>query len=436
MYKLKIDFRFASNKLIKANILGIMKGVEVFRARSFTAFLFGRFSLTLAVQIQAISLSLLVYERSKDAMALGLTGLAEAATFMLFILPGGYWADIFPRKRMIMLSTTLFALCAAILTYFSFHPEKITLPELYAIIGLTGIARATGGPSMQSLIPNLLNRELLPQGIAWNTGFWQIASVAGPALGGLIYGYFGAKQAFIVTIALAGCALLLFGTIAVKSTPNTRRESLYESLRSGIYFVAKHRIILPALTLDLFAVLFGGAVALLPLFNDQILNSGPEGLGWLRAAPSIGAVIVSVILARRPPMQQTGIKLFASVALFGVSIIAFAVSTNYWISFGLLLFSGAFDAVSVLIRSMLVQLYTPDEMRGRVSSVNSVFIGSSNEIGAFESGMAAKLLGLVPSVIFGGCMTLLVSLTIATKAGKLRRLHLGSLQTQQGIRNN
>ena len=412
-----------------------MEGFEVFRARSFTAFLFGRFSLTLAVQIQAISLSLLVYERSKDAMALGLTGLAEAATFMVFILPGGYWADVFPRKRMIMLSTALFAICALVLGYLSFSPEKISLSQLYLLIGLTGIARATGGPSMQSMIPNLLQRELLPQGIAWNTGFWQIASVAGPALGGLIYGYFGAKQAFTTTVALTGCALLLFGTIAVKSTPNPRKESLYASLRSGISFVAKHRIILPALTLDLFAVLFGGAVALLPLFNDQILHSGPEALGWLRAAPSIGAVIVSVILARRPPMQQTGIKLFASVALFGVCIIAFALSKNYWISFALLLFSGAFDAVSVLIRSMLVQLYTPDEMRGRVSSVNSVFIGSSNEIGAFESGLAAKIMGLVPSVIFGGCMTLLVSLTIGMKARKLRRLYLEHIQPQQGMSN-
>lgn len=413
-----------------------MEGFEVFRARSFTAFLFGRFSLTLAVQIQAISLSLLVYDRSKDAMALGLTGLAEAATFMLFILPGGYWADIFPRKRMIMLSTALFALCAGILAYFSFYPEKITLTELYVLIGLTGIARAIGGPSMQSLIPNLVKRELVPQGIAWNTGFWQTASVAGPALGGLLYGYCGVHYAFSTALALTGLALLLFGTIAVKATPNTRKEPLYESLRSGISFVAKHRIILPALTLDLFAVLFGGAVALLPLFNDQVLKSGPEALGWLRAAPSIGAVIISVILARRPPMQQTGIKLFASVALFGVCIIAFALSTNYWISFSLLLFSGAFDAVSVLIRSMIVQLYTPDEMRGRVSSVNSIFIGSSNEIGAFESGLAAKIMGLVPSVIFGGCMTLLVSLTIAMKAGKLRKLNFEQISTAQGSTKN
>lgn len=413
-----------------------MEGFEVFRARSFTAFLFGRFSLTLAVQIQAISLSLLVYDRSKDAMALGLTGLAEAATFMLFILPGGYWADIFPRKRMIMLSTALFALCAGILAYFSFYPEKITLTELYVLIGLTGIARAIGGPSMQSLIPNLVKRELVPQGIAWNTGFWQTASVAGPALGGLLYGYCGVHYAFSTALALTGLALLLFGTIAVKATPNTRKEPLYESLRSGISFVAKHRIILPALTLDLFAVLFGGAVALLPLFNDQVLKSGPEALGWLRAAPSIGAVIISVILARRPPMQQTGIKLFASVALFGVCIIAFALSTNYWISFALLLFSGAFDAVSVLIRSMIVQLYTPDEMRGRVSSVNSIFIGSSNEIGAFESGLAAKIMGLVPSVIFGGCMTLLVSLTIAMKAGKLRKLNFEQISTAQGSTKN
>jgi len=410
-----------------------MKGFEVFHLNSFTAFLFGRFSLTLAVQIQAISLSLLVYERSKDAMALGLTGLAEAATFMLFILPGGYWADVFPRKRMIMLSTALFALCALTLTYFSFSPENISLSQLYGLIALTGIARATGGPSMQSMIPNLVKLELVPQGIAWNTGFWQTASVLGPALGGLLYGYFGVHFAFSTALGLTGIAILLFGSIKVNATPQPRKESLYASLRSGIAYVGKHQIILPALTLDLFAVLFGGAVALLPLFNDQILNSGPEALGWLRAAPSIGAVIISVILARRPPMQQTGIKLFASVALFGVCIMAFALSENYWISFALLLLSGGFDAVSVLIRSMIVQLYTPDEMRGRVSSVNSVFIGSSNEIGAFESGLAAKFLGLVPSVVFGGSMTLIVSLAIALKAGRLRRLSFEQMPNAQAL---
>lgn len=410
-----------------------MKGFEVFHLNSFTAFLFGRFSLTLAVQIQAISLSLLVYERSKDAMALGLTGLAEAATFMLFILPGGYWADVFPRKRMIMLSTALFALCALTLTYFSFSPEDISLSQLYCLIALTGIARATGGPSMQSMIPNLVKLELVPQGIAWNTGFWQAASVLGPALGGLLYGYFGVHFAFSTALGLTGIAILLFGSIKVNATPQPRKESLYASLRSGIAFVGKHQIILPALTLDLFAVLFGGAVALLPLFNDQILNSGPQGLGWLRAAPSIGAVIVSVILARRPPIQQTGVKLFSSVALFGACIIAFALSENYWISFALLLLSGGFDAVSVLIRSMIVQLYTPDEMRGRVSSVNSVFIGSSNEIGAFESGLAAKFLGLVPSVVFGGSMTLIVSLAIALKAGRLRRLSFEQMPNAQAL---
>jgi MFS family permease len=355
---------------------------------------------------------------------MGLTGLAEAIPFMLFILPGGYWADVFSRKRMILISTLLFALCAGILTYFSFNPDQITLPELYVLIGLTGIARATGGPSMQSMIPNLLPRELLPQGIAWNTGFWQTASVVGPAIGGLLYGYWGVQIAFELTVALTTIALMLFSTLTVKGMHKPRRESIFDSMQSGISFVWKHKIILPALTLDLFAVLFGGAVVLLPMFNDQILHSGPEGLGWLRAASSIGAVITSVILARRPPMRHTGIKLFGSVALFGLCMIAFALSEHYWISFTLLLLSGAFDAVSVLIRSMLVQMYTPDEMRGRVSSVNSVFIGSSNEIGAFESGLAAKFLGLIPSVVFGGCMTLLVSTTIAFKSRKLRDLHL------------
>jgi MFS family permease len=401
-----------------------MKGNEVFRIRAFTAFLFGRFSLTLAVQIQALSVSLLVYERSRDALSLGIIGLAEAIPFMVFILPGGFWADVFPRKRMILFSTALFGMCAGILFYFSVHPEEIELIQLYGLIGLTGIARATGGPSMQAILPNLLKHEFLPQGIAWNTGFWQIASVMGPALGGLIYGYMGTRYAFATAMALTFIAFLLFSSITLSEKKAKRSETLFESLRSGISFVGNHRILLPALSLDLFAVLFGGAVALLPLFNSQILHAGPEGLGWLRAAPSVGAIVTAIILARRPPVRQTGRKLFISVALFGACMIAFALSESYWLSFFLLVFSGAFDAVSVLIRSMLVQLFTPDEMRGRVSSVNSIFIGSSNEIGAFESGLAARILGLVPSVVFGGCMTLIVAGTIAMRAKKLRKLQL------------
>jgi MFS family permease len=325
---------------------------------------------------------------------------------------------------MILLSTCLFGLCAGILFYFSIYPEQITLMVLYGLIGLTGIARATGGPSMQAILPNLLKREILPQGIAWNTGFWQIASVAGPAIGGLIYGYMGTRYAFALAMALTLMALLLFSFVSQREKLPKRNETLFKSLRSGISFVGKHDILLPALSLDLFAVLFGGAVALLPLFNDQILHAGPEGLGWLRAAPSIGASATAFILARYPPLKQTGKKLLISVALFGVCMIAFALTEIYWLSFLLLAFSGAFDAVSVLIRSMLVQMFTPDEMRGRVSSVNSIFIGSSNEIGAFESGLAARILGLVKSVVFGGCMTLIVAGTIAIKAKKLRKIQL------------
>jgi len=403
-----------------------MKGLSVFKERPFTAFLCARFFLTFGVQVQALTLSLQVYELDKSAFSLGLIGLAEAIPFMILILPAGYWVDVFRRETLMLLSVGLFLMCSVVLFLLGYFEIKPHLTSLYALVALTGIARATGGPAMQASVPQLVARNLLPEAIAWNTSFWQVASIAGPAAGGLLYAYWGLDAGYLCTLicSLVSCLLLL--TMPSFKAAHARETGIFENLKEGIVFVRNKPVILSALALDLFAVLFGGAVALLPVFNDQILKAGPEGLGWLRAAPSIGAVITAAWVARKPPLRNTGIILLLAVAGFGACMMGFALSEVYALSFILLLLSGAFDAVSVLIRSMIVQMLTPDAMRGRVSSVNSVFIGSSNEIGAFESGLAARLLGLVPSVIFGSSMTLCITAIMAWKAKSLRKLRLDS----------
>jgi MFS family permease len=300
----------------------------------------------------------------------------------------------------------------------------VSLTSLYALVALTGVARATGGPSMQAVLPQLVSRKELPEAIAWNTSFWQIASITGPAIGGLIYAYWGLIPGYLCTLVCSASAFILMLLLPSVQATHVIKRGILSNLKEGIHFVRRTPVVLSALGLDLFAVLFGGAVALLPLFNDQVLNAGPEGLGWLRAAPSLGTVITAAWLARKPPLKNTGRILLVAVACFGLCMMGFAVSRIYVLSFLLLFFSGGFDAVSVLIRSMIVQMLTPDNMRGRVSSVNSVFIGSSNEIGAFESGLAARIMGLVPSVLFGSSMTLIITGLMAWKAKSLRKLDL------------
>lgn len=404
-----------------------MKGTQVFAIPSFSAFLVARFCLTFAFQVQAVTMSLEVYEITGDALSLGLAGLFEAIPFMAVILPAGFWADVYRRKYLILTSAFLFICCSAILFLFSTQAASALthkLPLLYCVIGLTGLARGIAGPAIQATIPNLLPRDLLPQGVAWNTSFWQVASIAGPAVGGLLYGFYGKETSYLVSALFSSSSLFAFTFLPNLKPSHIRNETIINSLLTGIRFVRNQKLILSALTLDLFAVLFGGAVALLPLFNAEILKAGPDGLGILRAAPSAGAVITAFLLARNPPMKNSGRTLLFSVGAFGVCMIAFALSEYFWLSFFILMLGGAFDGVSVLIRSTIVQLFTPDEMRGRVSSVNSIFIGSSNEIGAFESGVAARWLGLVPSVIFGGCMTIGITGMMAFFAPKLRRLQL------------
>ncbi len=301
------------------------------------------------------------------------------------------------------------------------------IASIYIVIFISGIARGFLTPSLFAFMPQLIPRELYANAITWNSTLWEIAAIGGPAVGGFLYGFYGITEAYIADVALTILGLALaFGVTRKPLPPESEEQGIIEKIRAGLRFVFKNEIILGAISLDLFAVLFGGAVALLPVFAKEILLVGPQGLGVLRSSPAIGALLMAFYITHNPIRKNTGKILLFAVGGFGVSMVAFALSTSFWLSLLLLMISGAFDCVSVIIRSTLLQTLTPENMKGRVSAVNHIFIGSSNEIGMFESGVAAQLLGVVPSVIFGGCMTLLtVSFTswLAPSIRKLQRIH-------------
>ncbi|MEZ5172174.1 MAG: MFS transporter [Bacteroidia bacterium] len=403
-------------------------GAAALKVPQFRSFLTARFFLTMSFQMQSVAVGWQVYNITHDPLALGMIGLAEAIPFLSLVLFAGHWADIYIRKKLISISVVLFVLCSATFLLFSVRPSLLPAvhPEymFYLVFAFAGVARAIAGPSIQATLPQILKRELYANGAAWNSSFWQIAAVTGPALGGLIYGFAGQSQTYLCVLVLCLSSLFFFSRLPVFPPARQRSEPVFASLAGGLKFVYKQPVILGALSLDLFAVLFGGAVALLPVFANEILHTGPQGLGILRAAPSTGAVITALIVTRHAPMRNSGKILLAVVALFGLCMIGFALSDLFWLSFILLFLSGLFDGVSVLIRSTIIQLFTPDEMRGRVASVNSIFIGSSNEIGAFESGLMARMMGLIPSVVFGGSMTLVCTGIVSKLAPTLRKLHL------------
>lgn len=360
-------------------------------------------------------------------------GLAEAIPYITIALFAGYIADLFPRKRIIIISAFVFLLGSIFLflltNKLSFLIDEYKVYPIYIVIFTMGIARGFISPSQAAFVSQLVPRELYANSSTWNSLAWHIASVLGPAVGGLLYGFTGISNAYLCVVILTVIALFMVFFVSNKPLPIVNKaESMIHRIATGVKFVFSNQILLSALALDMFAVLFGGAVALLPIFADEILKAGPEGLGILRAAPAVGAVLMSAIMAYRPPIHNTGRYLLISVSGFGLSMIFFALSTNLYLSIALLFFSGMFDNVSVVIRSTILQLLTPDEMRGRVASVNSIFIGSSNEIGSFESGVAAKLLGLVPSVVFGGLMTQAVVGVISIKAPLLRRFHIREIK--------
>lgn len=403
---------------------------RVLYLRDFRFFITARFLFTFGVQMQAVVVGWQVYEYTRDAWALGLIGLAEALPFLVTGLIGGHVSDTVERKKVILVAVSLYWICALVLLLISWKFDVLLrqngIGVLYVVIFFTGIARGFLAPSSSAFMSQLVHRPYYTYSSTWNSTVWHIAAVTGPAAGGLIYGWFGVVVSYMLVLLFVSASLIMYYQVKARSLPpdSGKDEPLFTRLTAGLNFVFRKPEMLGAMALDMFAVLFGGAVAMLPVFADTILHVGPQGLGVLRAAPAMGAILMAFVLANNPPLHNAGKKLLASIGVFGLCMVLFALSTNFYLSFVLLLLSGMFDNVSVIIRNTIVQMFTPDEMRGRVSAVSSLFIGSSNEIGAFESGAAARILGLVPSVIFGGCITLGIVAGMWYKVPKLRNLQL------------
>jgi sugar phosphate permease len=371
-----------------------------------------------------------LYDITGDPLDLGLIGMAEFIPQIGIALFAGHMADRFDRRLMVMLTNAGFLLCSLILLAFSFNlwemQSVLGVMPIFVVVFIIGLVRGTMYPAIVAFWGQLVPKELYPQASTWNSGVWHISAVAGPAIGGLVYGFGGVEAAHFTVLGFASVALFLLALVPRYPVPERKTDDgLWTSLGVGIRFVFKQKVILGSMALDMFAVLFGGAVAMLPVFAADVLHTGPEGLGLLRACPAFGAVLMSAWLAYYPPVKNSGFKLFAGVAGFGICIIAFALSEWFWVSAAILILSGVFDNISVVIRSTIIQVYTPEHMRGRVAAVNSIFIGSSNELGAFESGVAAKLMGLIPSVVFGGAMTLVTVGLTAWLSPAMRKLKLG-----------
>ena len=396
------------------------------RIPNFRRYIVGLLAFTVAVQIQGTVVGWQIYELTHDKLALGLIGLAEALPFIGAALYAGHVADRHDRRRVALAALAVLVVCSVSLLVLPLAlpaSPRLVVRVIYGVIALSGLARSFLVPARQALGAELVPHELFRNAITWRSGTWQLAAVVGPAVGGLLFAAGGSTLAYAVDL---GLMVLGFAAIwMLRHRSQIRRdhtEAVSKSLGSGLRFVWREPIILGALSLDMFSVLFGGAVALLPVFSAEILHVGPQGLGLLRAAPAIGAVITSVVLAYLPPFQSTGRTLLRAVALFGICMIAFGLSTSFALSVAVLALSGAADMVSVFIRSTLIQTMTPVHMMGRVSAVNSIFIGSSNEIGMFESGVTAQALGTVASVVLGGLATLGVVLVTAWRLPKLRNL--------------
>ncbi len=374
-----------------------------------------------AAQMQSLVLGWQVYDRTHDPMSLGWIGLSEAVPFLGLALVGGWAADRWDRRVLSLLAIAISLFGAVLLVLLAHASNRTTVWPFYAIQSLAGLSRALSRPATQALGTDLIPRHVYENAATWRSSCFHFSTVAGPALGGLLYAKCGGAFTYEIVAVLLFSALVAIRFVRSPNSPRPNPAKRDSGFVAGIHFVFSNRLILSALSLDLFAVLFGGAVALLPAFAHDILRVGPAGLGLLRTAPAVGAIGMAIVIARRPS-ERAGRTLLWSVAAFGITWILFACSRNLAFSLCLLAFSGAFDNVSVILRATLVQTQTPVEMMGRVQAVNGFFIGSSNEIGAFESGLAARLMGVVPSVVFGGCMTLVVVAIVAKTVPELRRL--------------
>jgi len=402
------------------------------RNHNFRYFLGYRFFMTMATLMQSVIVSWHMYFLTKNVLWLGLIGLVEVLPQISIALFAGHYIDLWNRKKIVFNSTFLLLIGSGILMLYSiesFHSfEHLGIWPIFITIFLTGLSRGILMPANTALIGQLVDKSQYANAATWSSANWQVAAVVGPAIGGIIYGFSTITVAYSSIFILYLISMFIFNRVQIEHIVKViipgAEEDMFSRIREGIRFVVKSPELLGAFSLDMLAVLFGGAVAMLPVYASDILHVGPEGLGFLRACPALGAILMSFYLMFYPPVKNSGRTLLLCVAAFGVCMIGFAFSHLFWLSGLLLLLSGLFDNVSVVIRGTILQLYTPEHMRGRVASVNSIFIGSSNELGAFESGIAAKFMGLVPSVAFGGIMTLLVVAATARINPVLRKLSL------------
>jgi len=394
-----------------------------------------RFFLTLGYTMQAVIIGYYIYQQTHNPLALAMIGLVEAIPSIGIALYGGYVADKSEKKGLLLRIFTVMLTASTVLLLVTlpqahhYISSYVSLVVMYVMIFCIGLARGFYGPTAFSVMTHIIPRELYPNSSTWNSSTYQTAAVVGPLLGGILYAYAGITPTFIVVVIFISVALTAITFLNRQQAEYVPKESIKESLKEGISFVWNSRMMLGALSLDLFSVLFGGVVAVLPIFANDILKVGAAGFGLMRCIDSIGAVLTMLVMTRFSPMGKPWRNLLIAVAGFGLSIICFGLSKNFYWSLFFLFTLGAFDSISVLIRSTIMQVLTPDKMRGRVSAVNSMFIGSSNEIGAFESGLAAKLMGTVTSVLFGGTMTMIIVTTTWLKTKKLVPLKLNEIDT-------
>ena len=395
----------------------------------FRNLMLGRFLFIMGLRMMGTLVGWWIYELTNEPFAIGLIGLAEVIPAVSLALYAGHVIDISEKRKLLLKGVALYWVCAIALLLLStslttgaFSNLQIAI-GIYFVIFCTGIIRSFTGPSFGTLVGEIIPKDLLQNATTWNQGIWLSASVLGHAMVGFFIAGFGNTGSLSIVIAMVTIGFVFIAKIKPKPPHKQEVEQkTLESVKEGIRFVVQTKEVLGALSLDLFAVLFGGAVAMIPVFAKDILKVGPIGFGWLNAAADIGAIIIIFIITLFPVHQQQGKKLLLAVGGFGICIIVFALSTTFWVSFTALVLSGILDGFSMIVRGTIIQLKTPNHMRGRVMSVNSMFINSSNELGQFESGLAARAMGVVPSVVFGGIMTLLVVTTTWFKAPSLRKM--------------
>ena len=407
------------------------------RYPEFRSYLGMRFFFTFAYQMQAVIIGFHIYHLTKDPLALGFVGLCEAIPAISVALYGGYVADKSEKRGLLLKIFSGVFLCSLVMLIVTtkqmhaYVPTSYIIPIMYLMVFGIGIARGFFAPATFSLMAKIIPKELYPNSSTWNSSSWQAASIAGPAIGGLIYGFYGITVTYVVIVSFILIALVCIFFLKPHEPTFIPKQSIVTSLTEGVRFVFKSKMMLGAMSLDMFSVFFGGAVALLPVFANDILKVGPEGLGYMRASASIGAVVTMLVMTRFSPMNKPWRNLIIAVIGFGTSIICYGLSKSFYLTLVFLFMEGAFDSISVIIRSTIMQLLTPDDMRGRVSAVNSMFIGSSNEIGAFESGLTAKLMRTVPAVVFGGSMTIIIAGITYFKTKELTKLSLQEINNKE-----